>query len=1071
MAVLTIDQNPSISDTIVFTLLTPDANGCFLTNPYKLNSIVVYYVKRDYTSGNTSNYLNKTYVTDQIKAAEVAEAIACANPTPENISSSKVLRAIAESNASVNDFYYNEASPVKIVGDDLYPAWLSTDLTNAFAELVETDENGNPIYGVFQYTWQPEGVREGDYFICWTWTPNIAGSTLSSHQRFSLMGDTVVTTSLPTHRTDPKKYKTLLDRYTPEMFKMVISNDDQTPCVLDQFNDSVAMGFTYLEDLANQIVDLQDANSIHEALIPYLSNFFNLKLKTDDPTRWRGQIKRAIPLYKMKGTKKALAEAFDQAAMKLLEFTQLWEVTSSYTWQESFFYDGTSLEFILEKTALPFDSQNFELWRRTTDWTQLNSNYVSFNTIDGLTTMTWIGDELIVNPITLNDGDEIRVLYKYANIPSGKQSTETYLRSLPLMDLRDEKDQIYPLKNWNTRVISEKDPMFQLIIPSRHPYFDFITYGKIRTEFAYSENIYNMEEYNGSIRNSKVPCDIDRDFIDPCSYCISSNYNVDLEIENLSDDRIIEAKEVLLEYTPFHAVLHSFNFIGNFNEFIESPREELEILLTYKHNDFVIAGENQMYFNRNMMKFETQGLNRQDLANQNQVLGLTPSIAYNDKILMFCPTMKLDSIGMNTDNNTVLKILAPSSLAGEYFISEPDGNVVTVDTVDLPAPPGAEPIANCNNIFANDNTINTCAFSFEIKNRILDGPLCNVAQDDLYEFFDESNGFPFLTAKSLFDVGQGTATDPWKISIPAYSINPFVIFDIRPDGKIILQNDGGLNALSGTVNNIVYVLLDENDNEISNGTYGQIHVTKRGRVTSLSGSLLPISNFIKLNYFFYINANDFLISGFVPFTNDQFYINDYNMLDMNGINLRVYDKILTNEIGYLSHSGINVQTDGDLESFLGIQNGENNIRFYPPNTDEVENNGFKENFLIFIGDDSYFITSINGNNPAGYTTMKLSGNSNYWKTLNAGGTEVNIDVFHYVKKSITIEGQPFDDPSHTFRTMDRSSRPVISYTNQDNVVTELSVPNDDAIQEFTKQNESVIFKIQYSDGKTEEGKL
>jgi hypothetical protein len=55
--------------------------------------------------------------------------------------------------------------------------------------------------------------------------------------------------------------------------------------------------------------------------------------------------------------------------------------------------------------------------------------------------------------------------------------------------------------------------------------------------------------------------------------------------------------------------------------------------------------------------------------------------------------------------------------------------------------------------------------------------------------------------------------------------------------------------------------------------------------------------------------------------------------------------------------------------------------------------------------------------------------------------------------------------------MDRSSRPVISYTNQDNVVTELSVPNDDAIQEFTKQNESVIFKIQYSDGKTEEGKL
>ena len=224
-------------------------------------------------------------------------------------------------------------------------------------------------------------------------------------------------------------------------------------------------------------------------------------------------------------------------------------------------------------------------------------------------------------------------------------------------------------------------------------------------------------------------------------------------------------------------------------------------------------------------------------------------------------------------------------------------------------------------------------------------------------------------------------------------------------------------------------------------------------------------------FFFYVNANDFLISGFVPFTNNQFYINDYNLLDMNGINLRVYDKILTNEIGYLSHSGINVQTSGDLETFLGIQNGENNIRFFPPNTDEVENNGFKENFIIFIGQDSYFITSIDGNNPPGYTTMKLSGNSNYWKTLNAGGTAVNIDVFGFVKKSIAIDGQPFDNPSHTFRTMDRSSRPVISYTDQDSVVTELSVPNDDAIQEFTKQDESVIFQIQYSDGTIEEGKL
>ena len=58
-----------------------------------------------------------------------------------------------------------------------------------------------------------------------------------------------------------------------------------------------------------------------------------------------------------------------------------------------------------------------------------------------------------------------------------------------------------------------------------------------------------MEEYNGSIRTSLNPCDIDKDFIDPCFSSLSSKYNIDLEIEALSDDRIIEAADVLKALT------------------------------------------------------------------------------------------------------------------------------------------------------------------------------------------------------------------------------------------------------------------------------------------------------------------------------------------------------------------------------------------------------------------------------------------------------------------------------------------------------------------------------------------
>jgi P2-related tail formation protein len=158
------------------------------------------------------------------------------------------------------------------------------------------------------------------------------------------------------------------------MFKNYISDNDVTPEVLKKFNSAVAMGFTTLENLANQIVDLESPNSLHEALIPYLSNYFNLKLKTADPTRWRGQIVRAIPLFKEKGTRRALGESFEHAAMKLTRIKQLWQVISNYTWQESFIFDGVNFDFVLEKTIItPIDVNNLMIWIQTSRFCRIHT--------------------------------------------------------------------------------------------------------------------------------------------------------------------------------------------------------------------------------------------------------------------------------------------------------------------------------------------------------------------------------------------------------------------------------------------------------------------------------------------------------------------------------------------------------------------------------------------------------------------------------------------------------------------------------------------------------------------------
>lgn len=183
---------------------------------------------------------------------------------------------------------------------------------------------------------------------------------------------------------------------------------------------------------------------------------------------------------------------------------------------------------------------------------------------------------LLVSKQLLQEG-YLKVRYNYREVPADQISLEEYINNLPLSDNRDESLQEYPLKNWNVKLIEEDDPLFNLIIQEKHPFYDPVHYGKIRTTFLFSENIYNMDTYNGSLRNSNIPCDIDREFLDSCSYGQSSKFNIDLEISELSDDRIEEAKEIIKEFIPFHALLNDMNLYGVNKDYILAPVEDINL--------------------------------------------------------------------------------------------------------------------------------------------------------------------------------------------------------------------------------------------------------------------------------------------------------------------------------------------------------------------------------------------------------------------------------------------------------------------------------------------------------------
>lgn len=1062
MAVKRIDNQPTITDTIIIDILTPDADGCYLVDPYKVDSITIYYLEKSFQETNYGEYdKERPLIEDQTRYNE-AKTAACISPTEENLQTLATTKSALEFNTTTEKIFYNDAIPVAVIGTEDMPAWLSTDVDNALITHIDEDADGNTQYGHFELIWEPLGLKEGNYFVCWTWTPDVGSPSvkITAHIYFTLSGDTQITTSIPTHRTDPKKYAILQELYLPEMFKNLISDGDLTPQVLRGFNNAVGDGFTFLENMTNQMVDLIDANATGESYLIALSNLFHHRLRSHDPTLWRRQIKNAIPNYKQKGTLRGLRNALADADIELNKFTKLWQIISQYTWQENFdVEEDDQSEFTLSELAiLPIDLDNFELYYRGTDdddWTELTIDYVTFSNADGITTMTWVGNNLSINPIALEEDDSIRVIYEVTEVPgTSEQTIEDYIRTLLLMDTRDERDQIYPPKNWNVRVIEEDDAFFDLIIPTRHPYYDPIIWGWVRTEFPYSENIYNMEEYNGSTRESINPCDINRDFIDPCKGCQSSEYSVDVDILNFSNDRLIETQEILKEFTPFHAVLHTINLSSKLEDFVKVT-DDVYTLINIKGQDVTIAGNGQLIFNRVMAN--SAQATRDVLATMTQVAGHpTPDAgtAKNQKIVIFSPTVLFDTLGLDVTSN-LLEITSGAE-TGSYTVSDPNKNNVVVAGIVEPITPDA-------------------SFSFRLSNRIYTSVTTNIYQDDLFNFSDANVNFSALGTKTNWDVNNEPSYSggAWEVTItlPAPAAGTYEIDNILSDGTLVLSDP--TDALPKTqTTDITYTLLNDISEQQATGTTGITTVRRRGRldISSLV-SLDDVRNILDIGNYIVYSGSQYEIIGFVEGETHQFYIDSYSGGEAIGASTDALNRIAS-DTGYLHYHGLALTTAKNYENpasgdYLGILNGANGPS--DPN-DITDNDFFIENYLVMITTgsttDYYAITAWDDSD------MILDGLHQNWGF--ATGTSVTYTILRFERNAFSIleksTGPTTAIPGHDFEEgLDRRGNEVIE-VNTETGVTALALSTmlnaarkNKEIADGVSQDETVSYSIEYSE--------
>jgi translation elongation factor P/translation initiation factor 5A len=373
-----------------------------------------------------------------------------------------------------------------------------------------------------------------------------------------------------------------------------------------------------------------------------------------------------------------------------------------------------------------------------------------------------------------------------------------------------------------------------------------------------------------------------------------------------------------------------------------------------------------------------------------------------------------------------LQILSPSINSGFYSVYDINKNYVKVK-------------GNIN------ETLNKKQFSFKIFNKLHEQ---NISIKKIDKFIIKNNkqeDFINLESKILKITSSNTSEFNIVKILEIQSNGNFLIEDY-PDEDSVPLGDG---PTSSDNNNITWNILNSN-------------ISFNSKISISSESIVDfgshiISNFKIGDYIFY-DENQYPIKKII----DQHKLTiDLNEGDSDGVLVRVYRIIFENCVGQFDYLGISLETEENHEINLEIQNGKNQ-----PNV-KLENNKFKENYLILINNQYYNIADIDSN------IIKLNGPINDW-TL--PGTSINYIIYRFDKESISIKdrvlpnikGHDFDykdDPPKGLRGyIDRSGSEVV-YLNTKTYSTILnSMNNKENINDLLEQNEEISYEIEYKEG-------
>lgn len=127
-----------------------------------------------------------------------------------------------------------------------------------------------------------------------------------------------------------------------------------------------------------------------------------------------------------------------------------------------------------------------------------------------------------------------------------------------------------------TRLAERDDPMLPAVCQDLTPFPGDVVFGYVRTRAPYGLTVFGREEYDGGTHPSRLPCDIDLTFREPCACCPASaiGYAVTIPLHLAISPSDVE--DLVTSWMPANAVIRFSSLRFAYEEFMRRPQETLE---------------------------------------------------------------------------------------------------------------------------------------------------------------------------------------------------------------------------------------------------------------------------------------------------------------------------------------------------------------------------------------------------------------------------------------------------------------------------------------------------------------